>query len=37
MKKKLMILVIAIFLAITGGQALAKERMIKLTIPGCAA
>jgi hypothetical protein len=37
MKKKFLFFLIAIFLTTFGSTALAKERIVQLTIPGCAA
>ncbi len=37
MKKKFILIFILIFLAVSGSQALAKERIVKLTLPGCSA
>ncbi len=35
MKKKFILLLMMIFLAVSGSQALAKERIVKLNILGC--
>lgn len=35
MKKKFILITMMIFLAVSGIQALAKERIVKLNIPGC--